>query len=274
MTLTACAIAWKIRPASSFEEFVGHLHGLLAQCPDGSLAVLPEFFSLELLPFFGGDLVKLAAAFPEIVKAMERVAMDRGLVIVGGSHIANIGPQYQNISPLVRQAGIQLQAKLKLTQFEQQDMNISAGQGLREPIDQLSTLICYDSEFPEAGRILAEAGCRVLAVPAFTETVRGFQRVRWSCQARAIENQIFVIHSSLVGSLEVEPVPTTYGSSAILAPSVSPFAESAVLAETPLHKEGVAIATLDFDQLELARNSDDVRNWHDRDPSCWRIVPR
>lgn len=273
MTLTACAIAWKIRPASSFEEFVGHLNSLLSQCPDESLAVLPEFFSLELLPFFGGDYLKLASAFTEIVKAMERVALDRGLTIVGGSHIVNIGPQYQNISPLVRASGIQLQAKLKMTQFEQADMHISAGQGLRPPTELgLSTLVCYDCEFPEAGRVLAEAGCRVLSVPAFTETVRGFQRVRWSCLARAIENQIFVIHSSLVGSLEAEPVPTTYGSSAILAPSVAPFPESAILAETPLGEEGVAIATLDFDQLELARNSDDVRNWHDRDPACWRLT--
>src|SRR3569832_94081 len=111
---------------------------------------------------------------------------------------------------------------------------------------RLGVTICYDSEFPESGRALAEEGVLVQCVPAFTETQRGFQRVRWSCRARAIENQNFVVHASLVGSLGREPAPSTYGSSAILTPSIEPFPIEAVLAETELGEEGVIVADLDL----------------------------
>jgi predicted amidohydrolase len=81
-----------------------------------------------------------------------------------------------------------------------------------------------------------------------------------------------MIHASLLGHLNGEPVPMTYGSSAILAPSVEPFAESAILAETELHQPGIAIAELDFQLLLESRESDDVRNWYDRNASDFRII--
>jgi predicted amidohydrolase len=136
----------------------------------------------------------------------------------------------------------------------------------------LGVAVCYDIEFPACAETLTESGCLALAVPAFTETMRGFQRVRWCAQARATERQVFVLHASLVGSLNREPVPTTYGSSAILTPSVLPFPETAILAETPMNQEAVAVADLDWESLLAARESDDVRNWHDRHRGDYRLI--
>jgi len=80
-----------------------------------------------------------------------------------------------------------------------------------------------------------------------------------------------VIHSSLVGALGREPVPSTYGSSAILAPAVRQFPANGILAETEMNEEGLIIADLDLDLLEEARNTGDVRNWHDRHASDWPL---
>jgi predicted amidohydrolase len=99
--------------------------------------------------------------------------------------------------------------------------------------------------------------------------MHGFHRVRESCRARAIENQVFVVHASLVGSLGREPVPSTAGSSAILAPCVEPFPADGVLAETRLNAEEIAVAELDFEALVASRESGDVRNWHDRSRGDW-----
>jgi len=53
-------------------------------------------------------------------------------------------------------------------------------------------LICYDIEFPEVARVLAEAGAEILFVPSCTDGREGFCRVRYCAQARAIENQVYV----------------------------------------------------------------------------------
>ena len=50
-------------------------------------------------------------------------------------------------------------------------------------------LICYDSEFPELARHLADQGAMILFVPFCTDTSNGYYRVRHCAQARAIELQ-------------------------------------------------------------------------------------
>ncbi len=54
----------------------------------------------------------------------------------------------------------------------------------------VATLVCYDAEFPEATRVLAEAGTETLFVPSCTDDRQGDCRVRYCAQARAIENQM------------------------------------------------------------------------------------
>jgi predicted amidohydrolase len=195
------------------------------------------------------------------------------IAIVGGSHFESNSGMVLNVSPVFLPNGTVHRAeKCRLTAFERDDWGLSPGSKLMfvESL-RLGVAICYDSEFPEAVRALAEAGARVIAIPAFTETQQGFQRVRWCAHARAIENQVFVIHSSLVGTLGKEPIPSAYGSSAILCPSHAPFPASSVLAQTELNRHGMAIADLDFDALEVCRNEGDVRNWHDRKPLDWKV---
>ena len=49
----------------------------------------------------------------------------------------------------------------------------------------IAILVCYDVEFPEAARVLAEAGAQILFVPSCTDERQGFCRVRYCAQARA-----------------------------------------------------------------------------------------
>ncbi|RYG45024.1 hypothetical protein EON79_13610, partial [bacterium] len=125
-----------------------------------------------------------------------------------------------------------------------------------------------DLHLPTEGMDVA----KILAVPSWTETQRGFQRVRWSCQARAVEHQTFVIHASLVGGFGYEPVPDSVGSSAIIAPSVEPFPVEAILAQSPYNEESLIVADLDMAMLDEARLRGEVRNWEDRDRGTWTVV--
>ncbi len=271
------AVNWEIEPGTP-DSFLVHLERIVKQCVAGgaNLVVLPECIDLEVLGFApGDDMPSLAAYLADTsaprIGAMGELSATYGITLVGGSVLVREGDQIRNRCHIFESGHLTFQDKLVMTQFELMEWGVSAGTGLAKPRDKrLGVTVCYDCEFPVSGRLLAERGCLVQFVPSYTETQHGFQRVRWSCKARAIENQNFVVHTSLVGNLGGEPVPSTFGNSAILTPSCAPFPADAVLAETEFGVEGIAFADLDFAQLEIARSTGDVRNWNDRDRGHWQ----
>jgi len=272
--------AWKLRRIRGDSQYFGHLHDLISQAYDegAEIIVLPELHVMELLPLAGEIKEEFAARYlVQYADALEswlaRIAASSGLTIVGGSHFRQVQDRIQNVCAVATPAGeIYHAAKNKLTAYEREVWRLEGGFGLRRFRPGVGVTVCYDSEFPESGRTLAEAGTWVQCIPAWTETRYGFQRVRWSAQARAVENQVFAVHASLVGDLGAEPVPSSYGSSAILTPSMPPFPESAVLAETPLNEEGVVMATLDLEALHTVRQGGEVRNWQDRSGATWSLL--
>jgi len=275
----ACA-SWKIRPARFDSKYFGHFYDLVSEAHDEAATVLvvPELHVLELLPT-APDLNPLNAAkylvqYAEAIETwIQRISDSSGMIIVGGSHFKESPDGIKNVCAVgVPNQPLRLTEKNKLTVYEREAWDIKPGSGLARLPSSLGVTICYDSEFPEAGRALAEDGVLIQCVPSWTETKRGYQRVRWSCQARAVENQIFVLHSSLVGDLGQEPVPHTYGSSAIIAPSVEPFPVNPILRETPINEEGVLVTDLDLDQLVQARHAGEVTNWQDRSIESWFMV--
>lgn len=275
--LTVAAINWQVEADLPAEN---PLEGLLAAVrrADAQVVLLPECSVLELLrghPEVGEaeSAAFLARHFDEWCAAFSRLSRETGKVVLAGTAFESTARGVENVCPIcLPDAQVLRTAKNRLTTYEREVWRMVPGECLTVLDDPpIGIAICYDSEFPEAIRALAEAGAKILCIPAFTEGRRGFQRVRWCAHARAVENQIFVLHSSLVGGLAREPFPTAYGSSAVLCPSHDPFPESATLAESPLNEFGTAIATLDFPMLDECRRKGDVRNWQDRKPYDWRV---
>ena len=62
-------------------------------------------------------------------------------------------------------------------------------------IAKVGLVICYDIEFPLLARALAEAGAEIILAPSNTETEWGYWRVRTGAAARALENQVYTVHS-------------------------------------------------------------------------------
>src|SRR3546814_4885837 len=80
----------------------------------------------------------------------------------------------------------------------------------------------------------------LLFVPFCTDERRGYLRVRYCCQARAVENQCYVITSGVVGNLpNVANMDIHYAESAILTPSDFPFARDGVAVDTAPHTETI-----------------------------------
>lgn len=282
MTVRVAAVNWKLRKNRSDGAFWNHAYEFIEKANDdgAQLVVLPELFSLELLLLEPNLKEKdspkyLVQYWDDIVNWLSRIAQNSGMAIVGGSHFHRTDEGIKNICPIAFPDGnVYLQEKNNLTVYERSDWSILQGQGVQPLPGRLGVSVCYDSEFPEGPRVLAENGMLIHAVPAWTETRRGFQRVRWSSLARAIENQVFVIHSSLVGDIGKEPVPESYGTSAIIAPSIAPFPMEAVLSESKLNEDDVIVAGLDIDALFASRNEGEVTNWQDRNSSQWELLKK
>ncbi|MBX3097649.1 MAG: hypothetical protein KF812_12390 [Fimbriimonadaceae bacterium] len=268
---------YELRPLRGFDDYRAHVEELVSWMDEPDLVVFPELMTLEWLSFcpdeFKGNGVKEARWIAENssthVELMREVASRLSATVVGGSTFFSTDEATRHYCPIVSRDGfVRHQPKVKRTQFEIEDWDIQKSDGFDcEP--PLGVLVCYDVEFPEAGRAFGEKGVQVIAVPTFTETPHGVHRVRTGCLARALENQVYVVAASLLGTLGREPVPQAIGTSGVFAPMVDPFPESGIIAlcrET----ETVLNHTLDLHALEHCRQTGDVRNWADRDPSVWQ----
>lgn len=112
------------------------------------------------------------------------------------------------------------------------------------PWGGLGMTICYDVRFAYLHRALANAGARIITVPAAFTVPTG--RAHWHVllRARAIETGCFVIAPAQVGTHDMGR--QTYGHSLI----ISPWGE--VLADGG-EEVGFSIAELDMDRVDEAR---------------------
>lgn len=103
--------------------------------------------------------------------------------------------------------------------------------------------ICYDLRFPELYRIEAKASAKIIFVPSGFMLYTGKDHWMPLLQARAIENQVFLIAPNQVGA---RPPFHFYGRSAIIDPW-------GVVLACARDQETTIIADLDFDLLEKIR---------------------
>jgi predicted amidohydrolase len=133
----------------------------------------------------------------------------------------------------------------------------------------MAITVCYDVEFPELARAAARAGADMLLVPSCTDDRQGYLRVRYCAQARAIENQMYVVQACTVGSLPMVPaVSLNYGQAAIMTPSDFPFARDGIRAEGIPNQESMIIGDLDLALLAEGRESGTVLPLRDSQSSA------
>ena len=129
----------------------------------------------------------------------------------------------------------------------------------------MGILVCYDVEYPELPRLLADQGVDILFVPYWTDTKNSYLRVRRCAQARAIENECYVAISGSVGTLpRVENMDIQYSQAAVFSPSDFAFPHDAIIAEATPNTEMTLVADLDLSLLKEIRERGSVRNLHAR----------
>lgn len=109
-----------------------------------------------------------------------------------------------------------------------------------------------------------QSGAEYILVPSYTTSVSGFHRVYYSCRARALENQCFVIMSSVVGECSnAGETEILTGQANILGPIDESFSQDGLIAQGPLNEERLIVASLRSEQLSMLRKNGQVQNYYD-----------
>jgi predicted amidohydrolase len=245
------------------------------------VAVFPEFFSVPLTGLWpqldtAASMRELARLTPELVKTIARMATANNINVIAGSMPLLDNGKLYNVSCLCRRDGkVEVQYKLHPTPGEVTDWQMQGGQALRSfdtDFGRIGILICYDVEFPELPRLLAEQGIDILFVPFWTDSKNGYLRVRLCAQARAVENECYVVLAGSVGCLpEVPSIDNQYAQSGVFSPADIGFPHDAIVAEATANIETTLVADLDLAKLQTLRIAGSVRNAGDRRRDLYRV---
>lgn len=251
----------------------------LAEARDqgADLAVLPEYACVELGSALAGrapaeeaeELAAMVEAAPAILARMREAAMAAGLWLLPGTLAQrDADGAVRNRAPLIAPDGrMAFQDKHAMTRFEAERWGVTAGAPPRvfdTPWGRIGISICYDSEFPDHVRAQVEAGAWLILAPSCTDTLHGFNRVRVSAAARALENQCFVAVSPTVGEAPWSAaLDRNRGRAAVLGPIDRGFPEDGVIAEGVLDRPQWLLADLDPARIATVRREGAVLNHRD-----------
>lgn len=259
------AIQYLLRPIKNFEEFATQVEFFVRTAREyrSHFVMFPEYFTMQLLSYMSEiapakavrRLAQLTSSYEEL---FIRLATENGLYIIAGTHPIIQNGELFNAAHLFTPNGrVFRQKKVHLTSTEKGAYQMSRGHGFyvyHTDYGKISILVCYDVEFPEAARLMAEGGAEILFVPSCTDERQGYCRVRYCAQARAIENQIYVAMTGTVGNLPFVPgMSTNYGQAAIMTPSDYSFARDGIASEGSVNQEQIVVADVDLDLLDEQR---------------------
>ena len=270
------AVQWQMRQTRSLEDLFSQMEYFVDAVSgyQADVVLFPEFFTGPMMAPWNdqgpAEAVRQLAGYTDAVREeMSRLAVSYNINIIAGSMPEVDRDQLRNVCYLLRRDGTwDKQYKVHVTPDEVSYWGLRGGDKVEvfdTDFGKIGILICYDVEFPELPRLMAEAGMNILFVPYWTDTKNAYLRVRRCAQARAIENECYVVISGSVGNLpRVENMDMQYSQAAVFTPSDFAFPHDAIAAEATPNTETMLIADLDLDNLREIRSHGSVRNLADR----------
>jgi predicted amidohydrolase/ribosomal protein S18 acetylase RimI-like enzyme len=269
-------IQWQMRPYKDLDELMQQAEFFIDSVSGyrSDFALFPEFFNAPLMAK-DNDLStpeairNLALHTPEIVDRFSALSVTYNINIITGSMPEMVDGKLLNAGYLCKRDGsIDRYEKIHVTPDEEKVWGMQGGHQLQTfdtDCGKIGVLICYDSEFPELSRLLADQGMDILFVPFLTDTQNGYSRVRFCSQARAIENECYVAIAGSVGNLpKVENMDIQFSQSVVFTPCDFSFPTNGVKAEATPNTEMILIADVDLTLLRELHEYGAVKNLKDR----------
>ncbi|WP_026809639.1 carbon-nitrogen hydrolase family protein [Arenibacter latericius] len=269
-------IQWQMRPYKNLEDVLQQAEFFIDSVSSyrSDFALFPEFFNAPLMAednhLSEPEAIRnLALHTSTIVQKFSELAISYNINIITGSMPEVKDGKLYNVGYLCKRDGTKERyEKLHVTPDEERVWGMQGGNQLKTfdtDCGKIGILICYDSEFPELSRLLADEGMDILFVPFLTDTQNGYSRVRNCAQARAIENECYVAIAGSVGNLpKVHNMDIQYAQSMVFTPCDFAFPANGIKAEATPNTEMILIVDLDLDLLTELNQFGSVRNLKDR----------
>jgi predicted amidohydrolase len=269
-------IQWQMRLYKNLEELMQQAEYFVdaVSAYRSDFALFPEFFNAPLMADNNHlpeseAIRELAKHTPEIVQKFSELAISYNINIITGSMPEIKDGLLYNVGYICKRDGAtDRYEKLHVTPDEAKVWGMQGGNQLKTfdtDCGKIGVLICYDSEFPELSRLLADEGMDILFIPFLTDTQNGYSRVRHCAQARAIENECYVAIAGSVGNLpKVNNMDIQYAQSMVFTPCDFSFPANGIKAEATANTEMILIADVDLDLLKDLNKFGSVRNLNDR----------
>lgn len=229
-------------PAINFENAEAYLKEAAAN--GAETIVLPEMWNTG---YALTELEELADGTGRTLAFLQGFAKEHGVNIVGGSVSTKKQDGFYNTMYVVDKTGKLLSEYDKAHLFGLMDEHIHLEEGRGLGTFELEDItcggvICYDIRFPEWIRTQALNGAKVIFVPAEWPEAR-IDHWKVLLQARAIENQCFIVAVNRVGS---DPKNEFGGHSMVIAPWGEIRLDMA-------KQEGIGYVDVDLTEVESVR---------------------
>ncbi|MEM9983891.1 MAG: carbon-nitrogen hydrolase family protein [Bacteroidota bacterium] len=279
-------IQWQMRPYRSLEEVIQQAEYFIDAVSGyrSDFALFPEFFNAPLMAENNhlsepAAIRELANYTQQLVDKFSEFSITYNINIITGSMPEMVNDRLYNVGYLCQRDGsVERYEKLHVTPDEAKVWGMQGGTQLKTyetDCGRIGILICYDSEFPELSRLLAEEGMDILFVPFLTDTQNGYSRVRHCAQARAIENECYVAIAGSVGNLpKVHNMDIQYAQSMVFTPCDFAFPANGIKAEATPNTEMILIADVDLSLLRELNQFGAVRNLKDRRKDIFELRKR
>lgn len=276
-------VQWQMRLYSSKEDVFEQMEYFVNAVSNykSDFILFPEFFNAPLMAKYNhlseSEAIRKLAEYTEDVRdRFIQLAIEYNVNIITGSMPLIKDDKLYNVGYLCRRNGEwDMYEKIHITPDEVKAWGLSGGNSIKTfdtDCGKIGVLICYDVEFPELSRILAQQGMNILFVPFLTDTQNGYSRVRYCARARAIENECYVAISGSVGNLpKVHNMDIQYAQSAVFTPCDFAFPTNGIKSEATPNTEMILVSDVDLDLLAELHNYGSVRNLKDRRKDLYSV---
>lgn len=276
-------VQWQMRTFTEMTTLFDQMEFFVDAVSDyqSNFVLFPELFNAPLMAAYNhlseAEAIRKLAQYTETLRdKFLEFAISYNINIITGSMPLLDDRGLRNVGYLCRRDGTyESYEKIHITPTETQSWGMVGGDKLQvfdTDSGKIGVLICYDVEFPELSRLLADKGLQILFVPFLTDTQNGYIRVRNCAMARAIENECYVAIAGCVGNLpKVNNMDIQYAQSAVFTPSDFSFPTNGIKAEATPNTEMTLIVDVDLNLLKELHNFGSVRNLKDRRLDMYRL---
>lgn len=250
-----------------------------------NILCFPEYGSMELVSLIPDhskmnvqeQLANLQQLHEKFLSAFNEMAKKYYVYAVAPSFPVLTGQKYYNRSYFISPNGnYNFQDKIHMTRFEN-DWGISPGETelkiFETNFGRMALQLCLDIEFPWASGLLSTSKVNLILAPSCTETLHGLNRAHIGARARALENQVYIGVSQVVGKAAwSHAVDINNGYSALYGPVDTPFPNDGVINSGSLNQSTWVTAKIEPLKLESVRKNGQVLNFELSSKYPWHLA--